>query len=598
MLKKFTKTFILLVFLFAIFFVSVFIIEFEANYDNKFFKGIVINGQNVGGKSYQEVLNIFQKRADEISKNGITFNIHADKGTKQIIVPMHFDGMTTDRVLEFYSLGKWEQVIDSAYKIGRQGNWWQRVTEQYKAYIGKKVFKFSSIIQKNALESFINNELSLFLKKSLPARFNYLNGKVVLLPEILGEKIDIEDIIKIIDKKLTSFDEQEENFNILLDQPTITQDKMKSFLAFAQSFSEKKIIFIYNGYLWNVKPSIFISWISIDNKNNIIIDREKIEDYFVKEVSLYIDSPMQNSRFAIVNGKLQETVVGKSGNVVDIEKNAENLEKKIRQFYLGEISDAKIVLPMAIKVEEPKITKNTIAKYNIKELVGTATTNFEGGSLDRQHNIETGVSKLDGFLLAPWQEFSAVSVIGQVTEDAGFVKEYVIKEGKTQKELGGGLCQIATTLFRLALNAGLPITERTNHSYVISYYGAGLDATIYGPHPDLRFVNDTGNYLLLQGLVSGNKVTFNFYGVKDGRTVDIGKPVLYNWTIPAPTKYIASWEVPWGKIKCTEIAHNGVTSDVLYSVIYLNGEKKETNFHSIYKPWQKVCLIGMAGRSQ
>jgi vancomycin resistance protein YoaR len=244
-------------------------------------------------------------------------------------------------------------------------------------------------------------------------------------------------------------------------------------------------------------------------------------------------------------------------------------------------------------VEEPKITKETIDKYKIKELVGSAKTNFEGGSLDRQHNIEVGVSKLNGVLLAPGEEFSAVNAIGEVTEEAGFVKEYVISGGKTQKEIGGGLCQLATTLFRLALDSGLPIIERVNHRYVISYYGAGLDATIYGPHPDLRFINDTGNYLLLQGKAQNNEVIFEFYGKKDGRSVKISEPKLSN-RIPAPeTKNIPTADLPAGKTKCSEIPHSGVTADATYTVTYPNGEISETNFHSVYQPWQKVCLVGI-----
>jgi len=195
---------------------------------------------------------------------------------------------------------------------------------------------------------------------------------------------------------------------------------------------------------------------------------------------------------------------------------------------------------------------------------------------------------------APGEEFSAVNAIGEVTKEAGFVEEYVIYGNKTQKEIGGGLCQLATTLFRLALDTGLQITERMNHRYVISYYGAGLDATIYGPHPDLRFVNDTGNYLLLQGVAQNNKVTFEFYGVKDGRLVEISKPVLYNWVSPPPTKYVAAYNLPAGRVRCTEIAHTGVTTDATYTVTYATGQKKITNFHSVYQPWQKVCLIGVS----
>ena len=202
------------------------------------------------------------------------------------------------------------------------------------------------------------------------------------------------------------------------------------------------------------------------------------------------------------------------------------------------------------------------------------------------------MSKLNGILIAPGEEFSAVNYIGDITEEAGFVKEEVINGGKVQKELGGGLCQIATTLFRLALNAGLPITERMNHRYIISYYGAGLDATIYGPHPDFRFVNDTGNYLLLQGKAINNEAIFELYGKKDGRVVEISKPVVAKWIAPPPTRYVSSTSLTSGKIVCTLSPGKGAITDVTYIVSYLNGDTKETNFHSVYQPWGGVCLVG------
>ena len=145
------------------------------------------------------------------------------------------------------------------------------------------------------------------------------------------------------------------------------------------------------------------------------------------------------------------------------------------------------------------------------------------------------------------------------------------------------------------MNTGLPITERINHRFTVPYYDPpGLDATIYGPHPDLRFVNDTGNYLLLQARVENKKIILEFYGRKDGRTVEISKPIESN-RIPAPaTKYISTTYLSVGRIKCSETPHSGLTTDVLYTVKYSNGIIKQRNFRSIYQPWQKVCLIGVS----
>jgi len=573
-----------------------FVVLYEVQYSQSFYKGIVIDGLNVSKKSYQEVVDLFSNKVDFILKNGLVFNIDCEKGKKELIIPKSFSGLTTDKVFEYYSLENWKQVIDQAYKTGRQGNVWQKIKEQIEAFFRGKEFAFSFVMQEKAVESFIKSELGLFLKKAVPASFGFVDGKIAVIPEIVGEKIDVTNIVSIAKNKLSMLDISPVSIKAIEDRPLVVKDNLEEFLPFVAKLVESKsIILKYKDYSWNVWGYVYASWIKFGQDKTLTIDSLKVEDYINMNVALYIDSPVQDSHFKVIGGKLEEIMPGVAGNVVNFEKLKSDIEVSLRQLYdkQNELGGGNIIVDIETVVEQPKVTKETILEYGIREVVGSATTNFEGGSLDRQHNIETGVAKLNGLLLAPGEEFSAVNAIGEITEEAGFVKEYVIKEGKTQKELGGGLCQIATTLFRLALNTGLPITERKNHHYVISYYGAGLDATIYGPHPDLRFVNDTGNYLLLQGSAENNIVTLEFYGVRDGRVVEISKPVLYNWVLPPATKYIASIGLPWGKLRCTEIAHNGVTADALYTVTYVDGTKKETNFHSVYSPWQKVCLVGI-----
>jgi vancomycin resistance protein YoaR len=312
------------------------------------------------------------------------------------------------------------------------------------------------------------------------------------------------------------------------------------------------------------------------------------------------------------NGRLEEIFSGQAGSVVDIIKTAEKVESIIPDVQKSfastsnlasaftainsvvnfDIKTGTIDIPIEVIQEEPKVTQKTIDQYQIKDLVGFSRTSFKGSSADRINNITIGTSMLNGLLIAPNEEFSAVNAIGYVTEQAGYVKEYVIKDNKSVKELGGGLCQIGTTLFRMALNSGLPITERSAHRYVVSYYGPGLDATIYGPHPDLRFVNDTGHYLLLQGRVEGNDLVLELYGQKDGRQSVISDPVLSN-RIPAPkTKYMSTFDLAPGVEKCSETPRVGVTADVTYKVALMSGEVREQHFNSVYQPWQKICLVG------
>jgi vancomycin resistance protein YoaR len=129
----------------------------------------------------------------------------------------------------------------------------------------------------------------------------------------------------------------------------------------------------------------------------------------------------------------------------------------------------------------------------------------------------------------------------------------------------------------------------------VAYYEpAGTDATIYDPKPDLRFLNDTGHYILFTTEMTGDDLYFRFYGTKDGRTVVQTTPRVFNFVSPGPAKLIETTDLAPGVKRCTEKAHTGADTEFTRVVTYANGEKKTDVFKSHYKPWQEVCLIGVA----
>ena len=123
-----------------------------------------------------------------------------------------------------------------------------------------------------------------------------------------------------------------------------------------------------------------------------------------------------------------------------------------------------------------------------------------------------------------------------------------------------------------------------------------MDAAVYIPNPDVRFINDTPDYILIQFRIEGNDIYFDFWGKEDGRTATTTKPVIYNIVKPEPTKYIESEDLAPGEEKCTERAHNGADAYFDYTVIYPEGSTttpiQERRFNSHYVPWREVCLIG------
>jgi len=590
------KTHRLLFFISVLIFFGVLELQiFEVKYQDRFYPGVFINGESVGGKNYAETLAYFKERAQKLEGDGLHVNFESSKGVRKIKIPTSTTGLTPDNSVEYFMLGDWEAELQKAYEWGHEEDFLQRSQDQIVLIFKKKNFNFPSVMQREAVDSLLEDNFYVLFKKSVPSRFSFFENKVSVLKEVVGENIDRGEVINVLEEKLARLDTTPANFVTHADVPEITEAKLTPFLNFADRFAkETNLVFQYQRHEWKIKGSRLVTWLTIRKDGLIGIDNIKLEDYLSNMVAKFIDNPPRNSRFEMRSGELVEIASGRKGFVVDINKILQKTEEIILKInFTPEYST--IYMPIEIVEVEPKVTKETVEKYRIKDLVGEVRTSFAGSSADREHNIKIGVAAINGMLIAPGAGFSTVASIGKVTEKEGYVKELVIKENKTTKEYGGGLCQVATTLFRLALNAGLPVTERVNHRFTVPYYNPpGLDATIYGPHPDLRFVNDMNNFLLLQARVEKKEVVMELYGQKDGRISEVSKALIYD-KIPAPeTKYAQSAEIPIGEVKCFETPHDGVTTDVLYTVKYSDGILKEKNFHSVYQPWQKVCLIGTA----
>lgn len=234
-----------------------------------------------------------------------------------------------------------------------------------------------------------------------------------------------------------------------------------------------------------------------------------------------INKDSQNGKIDINEEERRAIVISssKNGYELDVDGSFENLKKSLSQ------TPKETVINLAVKNIEPEINTENIEDFGIVELIGKGESNFSGSPKNRIHNINVALERFQGYLFKPGDEFSFTSILGEVDEEHGYKEELVIKNNETIPEFGGGVCQVSTTMFRVALNTGLEITERHNHAYPVSYYNPqGTDATIYVPKPDLRFLNDTGHYIFINTKVEGYKLTIEFYGTSDGREVELDGP--------------------------------------------------------------------------
>lgn len=307
--------------------------------------------------------------------------------------------------------------------------------------------------------------------------------------------------------------------------------------------------------------------------------------------------PSVDALFNFENGKVTAFRPSSNGQTIDIKA----IKKKVSIKILEIISSEKpqiITMSIPLLTIKPKITMDKINDFGVEELIGSGTSLFQGSIPNRIYNITLAATRIHGVLVAPDEVFSFNKVLGDISSFTGYKQAYVIQNGRTVLGDGGGVCQVSTTLFRAILNAGLPIVERNAHAYRVGYYeqdsGPGLDATIFVPNIDLRFKNDTKNHILIQTVIDpdSQRLTFNLYGTKDNRLVNIAKPVITAQTPPPAPLYQDDPTLPKGLIKQIDFPAWG--ANVYFTrEVFKDGKKIISDkFISNYRAWQAVFLKG------
>ncbi len=576
---------------------------FEYHYRDRFFPGVVIGGESLRGIRYQDVIERVTRVGEGLALDGIHVVIKSRSGDKTIIIPERSTGLTPDVVVEYFSVGDSEKVVDEAFALGHTGSFWSKLLAQYRLLRSGYSSEYDLTLREESISSILEREQQEQLAQPQDAHLVRGTGGFKIEPEKSGEQIDTQEVLRALKQSLRRMQTNQLQVAVRENAAQVTVKKIEPILGFAGALSTMSPITLTytNGRIVYLSGSRLAGWLTVDpNQPGVVI---KVSEKPLKEfVQQYIDGDLadapRNSRFAMVGGKLVETSPAQIGTVVAVRALAAELNTLLNKLYVSSVFGAaehaqSVTIPVSYQQEYPLVTSSTIARFKIADLLGNATTSFRGSSAERIKNIRTGVERASGILIAPGKEFSLVDAIGEVTEETGFEKEYVIKGDRSIKEVGGGLCQLATTVFRGAIATGLPITERQNHSYVVGYYGPGLDATIYGPHPDLKFINDTGNYLLFQMKMQDTQLISEFYGVRDGRVANTTAPVLSDYIDPPPTKYLADLEQTWGHIECHDQPRKGLTAVATTTVTYADGRERTQVFNSVYTPWPKICLVGI-----
>ncbi len=321
----------------------------------------------------------------------------------------------------------------------------------------------------------------------------------------------------------------------------------------------------------------------IDVNRDIIYQAlKRLNDrYTTQPVDARLDYDPDNDRFIVLSPS-------QTGWTMDVDAGTDAV--------VAALKAGKNEAEVPVRVLEPRVPDDaTPEALGIREIVGEGTTYFRGSSPARVRNIVRAADAVRGVVIPPGGVFSFNEAAGAITAANGYEDSLIIWGDRTAVGIGGGVCQVSTTLFRAVFFAGLPILERWNHGYIVSWYGEpGLDATVYSPYVDFKFQNTTDAYLLVQPIVDTQQgfITFRLWGTKPDWTVEVSKPIQEDVQEPPPPVYREDPKLPKGTIKQVEWAKPGMTVRITRTVRRGDTIIEQQEFVSRYQPWQAVYLYG------
>ena len=313
--------------------------------------------------------------------------------------------------------------------------------------------------------------------------------------------------------------------------------------------------------------------IPVTEEQPTAIDIDKIHEEIYKEVkdAYYTQNPF-------------EIHPEEEGIDFDVEAAKKALEENKEEYEID------------LKITKPKVTTSQIGTEAFPDQLATFRTNYDGGDKDRTTNLQLACNKINGKVVMPNETFSYNKTLGARTAAAGYKNAKVYEAGQVVDGIGGGICQISTTLYNAVLRANLEIVERRNHQFVTSYVEAGMDATVVYGMTDFKFKNTRKYPVKIIASAKNGVATVSLYGIKESEEYTFSFRTVTVSTIPTSTKYIDDATLPAGTEKVKQKGANGKKTET-YMTKMLNGKIVETKILSrdTYDAMQRIVLRGTKG---
>ena len=571
------------------------LVWFNLAYADRIYPGVYVQDINLTGMTYDE--------AREQLSDTLPY-------TYDGLIQISYGDRTWEaRPIDLGFLVDPSTVAQQALSVGREGWFLPNLIEKSQSWFkGKSLSPLVYYDERLAL-TFLQSIAKEIDQPVKEASLRLENATVIVENGQVGREVDIKGMLSLIEIALSYMQSADFPLVVIETPPDLLEIGTEAELA-RQILSEPLVLTDPEPESdqgpWTISPEDLAPMLRITRAKNVagqdlsyqISLNDAMFQVYLESLAPGLAIQPVNPRF-IFNDETgvldlkEPAVIGRSLNIAaSIDQIDEQLQNGAHE--------------IALQFErlEPAVTDDSTGEdLGITELVHQETSYFYGSDSARIQNIRTAASQFLGLLIPPGATFSMADALGNISLENGYAEALIIYGDQTIQGVGGGVCQVSTTLFRAAFFAGYPIVERHAHAYRVSYYEqrsngsrdpnlAGLDATVYVPIVDFKFVNDSENWLLMETYLGSYSLTWKFYSTSDGRSV-IWETTGPTDIIPAPEPlYRENPELDKGEKKQVDYAADGATIYVTRTVYQNDQVLFSDSFYTQFQPWQAVFEYG------
>ncbi|HEY3375320.1 MAG TPA: VanW family protein [Candidatus Aquicultor sp.] len=545
-------------------------------YANKVHAGVTVGGMAAGGKDEAtlrhdlDVLNLkIANQKATIRYGGKTWTANA----KDLDVRIDID-KTVDKA---FSVGRNRTLTKNAQK--RATLWFTPTNiEPIYAYNKEQFDRFEDIIAKSV--DVAAQDAAIKISENGAVVTGSKDGKHVNKPVLTAEL-------------LHAFSTNQKNsieVPVKTTKPDIAGNDLSEAKKIVDQMIKVPLSLKYQDKQWQIPTDMITNWIAFDKVRqgdhwtvDVSLNKDDVVSY-IKELTEGLTTEPKDAMFNIA-GKTVVIAPSSQGTQIDVDKAFDAITE------ISKTTDDPKEVMLSTQTAEPKLTTQDAQNMGIKEQVSSFTTFFNAGQASRVHNIQTLGRALDGTILAPGETFSFNGKIGPRTAEKGYQEAPAIVNGELVPTLGGGVCQVATTLFNTIFFGGYEVVERHNHSFFISHYPTGRDATVSFGGPDLKFKNNFEQYTLIKTSTTTGSITISFYSTNQNIKVDYTTSGPSNFK-PAPEKRQDDPSLAKGTRKVFDKGISGRDVTVNRTVTKDGAEFLKDKFFSRYDPKPTVVKVG------